>query len=160
MSAARFLAEHSREFGRVHVTLALCRECAQHLWCWRRQPIAPQGKPFGRCRRRRRHLADSLQANRRRRQEIVRFLDIAGLAQALAAGIKMPAAWFEARKCRRLAPGKARRSVLRKCYQQLACGRMQTVAGNWRAIGCHNAQRPNGLLLNFGPQLGVKVTAL
>ena len=67
---------------------------------------------------------------------------------------------FEARKCRRLAPGKARRSVLRKCYQQLACGRMQTVAGNWRAIGCHNAQRPNGLLLNFGPQLGVKVTVL
>jgi hypothetical protein len=36
---------------RFHVTLALCRECAQHLWCWRQQPIAPQGKPFGRCRR-------------------------------------------------------------------------------------------------------------
>src|SRR6267378_4504018 len=31
MSAARFLAEHSREFGRVHVTLALPRVCAASL---------------------------------------------------------------------------------------------------------------------------------
>jgi hypothetical protein len=68
MSAARFLAEHSREFGGDHVTLALCRECAQHLGCWRRQPIAPQGKSFDRCRRRRRHLAGSLQSSGRCRR--------------------------------------------------------------------------------------------
>src|ERR1700730_14285772 len=77
MSAARLFAHCGRQLLGVDIAFALGGEGAQHFGRRRGQPATPQGKPLDRCRRRWRQLTRSLQANRRRRQEIVHLLDIA-----------------------------------------------------------------------------------
>ena len=53
------------------------------------------------------------------RQQVVRLIDIAVLAQLLAANVEMPAARFQPGQGRQLTPGKPARRVLRGGDQQL-----------------------------------------
>ena len=128
MPATRLLAEHGGKLIRRHRAVALRRKRAQDLWGGRRQTLAPQRQPLGRGRGCQRHLPGRFQTGLGHPDKVVVLVDIAALAQLLAAGIEMPAAWFETGEGRQLAPSEASRRVLRGSDQQLPGSALNIIA--------------------------------
>ena len=128
MPAARLLAERGGKLVRRHRAVALRRERAQNLGGRRRQSLAPQRQPLGRGGWCRRHRPGRFQTGLGHPDKVVVLVDIAALAQLLAAGIEMPAAWLETGEGCQLAPSEASRRVLRGSDQQLPGSALNIIA--------------------------------
>src|SRR3954471_2883579 len=128
MTAARLLAERGSKLVRQHRALALHRECAQDIGGGCRQSLTPEIQTFGRgggCRAR---LPGRFQTGLGHADKVVGLVDIAAVAQLLAAGIEMPATRLETGQGCKLAPGEPARRVLRGSNQQLPRSALNIIA--------------------------------